>query len=67
MCSSDLAGVTSEIILKDVKAPKKQLICRKDLLNFVKNTNFDILMTLGAADINVLLPDIKRILLEKQS
>ena len=62
-----IAGVTSEIILKDVKAPKKQLICRKDLLNFVKNTNFDILMTLGAADINVLLPDIKRILLEKQS
>lgn len=61
-----IPGVTSEIILKDVHAPEKELILQKDLLNYVKNTNFDILMTLGAADLNVLLPDIKRILLEKQ-
>ena len=43
------------------------LIQRSDLLNLVKNRNFDILMTLGAADINVLLPDIKHILLAKHS
>lgn len=61
-----IPGVTSEIILQGVEAPEKQLILRKDLLNYVKNTNFDILMTLGAADLNVLLPDIKRILLEKE-
>lgn len=60
-----IPGVTSEIIEKEVKSAKKSLIRRSDLLNLVKNRNFDILMTLGAADINVLLPDIKHILLEK--
>lgn len=58
-----LPGVTSEIILEGVRSPEKMLIRRKDLLNLVKNSNFDILMTLGAADIDVLLPAIKEALL----
>ncbi len=62
-----IPGVTSAIIEKEVKSPRKMLIQRSDLLNLVKNRNFDILMTLGAADINVLLPDIKHILLAKHS
>lgn len=61
-----IEGVTSDIIVKDIKSAEKSLILRKDLLNLVKTRNFDILMTLGAADINVLLPDIKRILLDKK-
>lgn len=61
-----IPGVTSEIIFKDVKSAKKSLIERKDLLNLIKNSNFDLLMTLGAADLNVLLPDIQRILLSKK-
>jgi len=61
-----IPGVTSEIIAKDVKSEKISVIERKDLLSIVKNSNFDILMTLGAADINVLLPDIKAILLGQQ-
>ena len=61
-----LPGVTSEIIAKDVKSAEISVIERKDLLSLVKNSNFEILMTLGAADINVLLPDIREILLDKQ-
>ena len=61
-----LPGVTSEIIAKDVKSAEISVIERKDLLSLVKNRNFEILMTLGAADINVLLPDIREILLAKQ-
>lgn len=61
-----LPGVTSEIIARDVKSTEISVIERKDLLSLVKNSNFEILMTLGAADINVLLPDIREILLEKQ-
>lgn len=57
-----IPGVSSQIIFDRIKAPAKSLIERKDLLNRIKTTNFDILMTLGAADIDVLLPDIKRIL-----
>ena len=60
-----IPGVTSEIILKDIKNAEKTLCQRKDLLDLIKNRNFDILMTLGAADINVLLEDIKEILLTK--
>ena len=57
-----IEGVTSEIILNDIKNASKTLCMRKDLLDLIKVRNFDILMTLGAADINVLLPDIKAIL-----
>ena len=60
-----IPGVTSEIILNDIKNAAKTLCQRKDLLDLIKNRNFDILMTLGAADINVLLEDIKEILLTK--
>ncbi|MCM1005542.1 MAG: UDP-N-acetylmuramate--L-alanine ligase [Prevotella sp.] len=60
-----IPGITSQIIINDVKSPQKSLIERKNLLDLIKTRNFDILMTLGAADINVLLPDIKHILLNK--
>lgn len=55
-------GVDSNLILKDVKSPEKCFCERKNLLNLIKNSNFDILMTLGAADIDRLLPDIDNIL-----
>lgn len=57
-----IPGVTSELILNGVKAPNKEICLRKDLLERIKSSNFDILMTLGAADIDLLLPDIKSIL-----
>ncbi|MDE5869673.1 MAG: UDP-N-acetylmuramate--L-alanine ligase, partial [Muribaculaceae bacterium] len=57
-----IEGVSTEIILKDVKSKEKRFCERKDLLNLIKNCNFEILMTLGAADIDRLLPDIKEIL-----
>ena len=60
-----IPGVDSMLILHDVKAPSKCFCERKNLLNLIKNSNFDILMTLGAADIDRLLPDIKAILEEK--
>jgi len=60
-----IPGVDSELILKDVKSPEKTYCERKDLLNLIKNTNFEILMTLGAADIDRLLPDIERLLRAK--
>ena len=56
-----IPGVTSEIILRDMTSPAV-LIERKDLLNKIKFTNFDILITLGAADLDTLLPEIVEIL-----
>ncbi len=57
-----IEGITSSIILDNVKSKEKSFCERKDLLNLIKNSNFEILMTLGAADIDRLLPDIKKIL-----
>ena len=57
-----IEGVTTDIILDKVKAVNKCYCERKDLLNLIKNSNFEILMTLGAADIDRLLPAISSIL-----
>lgn len=59
-----IPGVDTQLILKDVKCDK--IYCeRKDLLNLIKNRNFEILMTLGAADIDSILPEVKKILEQK--
>ena len=56
-----IPGVDSGIILRQMSGDAS-LISRKDLLDFIKITNFEILMTLGAADLDTLLPDITQIL-----
>lgn len=57
-----IEGVDSQIILDKVKCGNKIYCERKDLLNLIKNSKFEILMTLGAADIDRLLPEISDIL-----
>lgn len=57
-----IPGVTTQIILDKVKSPEKRYCERKDLLDEIKNSNFEILMTLGAADIDTMLPEISHIL-----
>ena len=57
-----IPGVDSMLILNAVTSADKCYCERKYLLNKIKNSNFDILMTLGAADIDRLLPEIKAIL-----
>lgn len=57
-----IPGVDSNLILKDVDCDSKTYCERKDLLNLIKNRKFDILMTLGAADIDLLIPGIVDIL-----
>lgn len=57
-----IPGVDSNMILKDVRSPRKRYCERKDLLNLIKNSNFEVLMTLGAADLDVLHPEMIKIL-----
>lgn len=54
-----IPGVSSDIILRNINSPEKEFIPRKDLVETIKKRNFDILMTLGAADIDRLLPEIR--------
>lgn len=53
-----IPGVESEMILKDVKSADKALTDKEKLADTLKSRNFDILLTLGAGDINTLIPQI---------
>lgn len=53
-----IEGITSKIIFDDVKCDDKILIAKEKLVETLKNRNFDILLTLGAGDINTFIPSI---------
>ncbi|MDE6352193.1 MAG: UDP-N-acetylmuramate--L-alanine ligase, partial [Muribaculaceae bacterium] len=53
-----IPGVTSKIIFDDIKCDNKQLIKKQELIETIKNSNFDILLTAGAGDMVNLLPEI---------
>lgn len=56
-----IEGVTSKIIFDKVTCPKT--LCKKEeLLNILKNKEVEVLLTLGAGDIDQLLPEIKDVL-----
>ena len=62
-----IPGVDSRLVLDKISVCPTLYCERKDLLNLIKSRNFEILMTLGAADIDVLLPEIKKILASRGS
>ena len=53
-----IEGVSSEIILKNVKCAKKAIYSKENFINSIPLLNFDILLTIGAGDIVNLLPQI---------
>ncbi len=53
-----IEGVTSKIIFDRLKCEKKSLIGRTHLIDTIKNTNFEILLTAGAGDIADLVPGV---------
>ncbi len=62
-----IPGVTSESIARLMKKAPVRCIARKDLPDTIKKSNFDILITMGAADIDVMLPQLKDIIIEKEN
>jgi len=56
-----IEGVTSEIILKDVRLNNKVLCNKSNLMQLLENKKFDILLTLGAGDIDQFVPQIERL------
>lgn len=58
-----MPGVTSELILSQITAPVKSLQSKEEILrNAETDTNFDVLATVGAGDIDQLVPRLKDIL-----
>ncbi len=54
-----IEGITSEIILSDIVGPKKLLIKIDQVIDFIAGNTPDVLLTLGAGDIDRLVPIIQ--------
>lgn len=54
-----IEGVTSEIILRNVKLENKTLCSKENLLPLLKEKQLDVLVTFGAGDIDKFVPLIK--------
>ena len=62
-----MEGVTSQLIFDNLKAGvEKSIIQKDDVLELVKNRDFDVLITLGAGDLDNYAPQITRIIKEKE-
>lgn len=61
-----IPGVTSQIIYDRLRPDMQRHLCQKaDVLNIVRNHDFDVLLVLGAGDLDNACPQIERILREK--
>ena len=60
-----IPGVTSEIILRDIKCPNKVICDKRDLINTIKSYNFEVLLTAGAGDVCDYLPGICEVVRNK--
>lgn len=57
-----IPGVTSEIIFEKVTAAQKVLCPKTELLDHLRGGSYDVVMTLGAGDVDTFIPQIKQIL-----
>ena len=61
-----IEGVTSKLIYDNLKpGVKKEMIRKDDVLNFVKNHSFEVLIVLGAGDLDNQVPEIAKLLNNK--
>ena len=61
-----LEGVTSQLIYDNLKeSVKKEMIRKDEVLNYVKNHKFEVLIVLGAGDLDNQVPQITEILNSK--
>ncbi|WP_436414722.1 UDP-N-acetylmuramate--L-alanine ligase [Petrimonas sp.] len=61
-----IEGITSQIVFDKITSKEKVLLKKAELLPFLKNKELEVLVTLGAGDIERLLPEIKE-MLEKRN
>lgn len=62
-----IEGVTSQLIYDNLKPDvEKSMIRKDDVLDLVKKRDFDVLITLGAGDLDNYVPQIARIIEDKK-
>lgn len=60
-----MPGVTSELIFKKMKLEKKEMLSMDSVIECLKNKEFDILITMGAGNIDKLIEPIVNLLTHK--
>lgn len=60
-----IEGVTSQWLLDKIETPNKTLVSKADLLPLVMMSDADVIITIGAGDIGEMVPEIKKVLNEK--
>jgi UDP-N-acetylmuramate--alanine ligase len=55
-----IEGITSEWLLKKIENPKKKLVEKSSLIKEIKGQNPEVLVTMGAGDIGLEVPKIKK-------
>ena len=60
-----IPGVTSEIIFNKITQPNKTLCTKPDVLGLLADKNIEVLLTVGAGDIDTLVEPIRNALLSK--
>ncbi|MBA4058386.1 MAG: UDP-N-acetylmuramate--L-alanine ligase, partial [Marivirga sp.] len=60
-----IAGVTSDMLLKDITSPVKVRSNKTDLMEKLKNVEVDVIVTVGAGDIDTFVEPIRDMLKKK--
>ncbi len=60
-----IEGITSSMLLKMMKSNNKKLLQKNEVLAYLKEHNTEVLLTLGAGDIDTLVEPIEALLKEK--
>nr|WP_322623641.1 UDP-N-acetylmuramate--L-alanine ligase [uncultured Flavobacterium sp.] len=60
-----IEGITSQWLFDKIENPTKKLVSKQDLLQLLKTTRADVVITIGAGDIGEMVPEIKALLHEK--
>lgn len=62
-----IKGVTSETIFKLLHNPEKILVNKENLMSLLSDSSFDVLMTLGAGDIDMCVSEIYTLLQDRKN
>ncbi len=60
-----IEGVTSQMLLDKVTISDKMLSTKADLVDCLSRKQFDVLLMVGAGDLDLLIPDVEKMLLSK--
>lgn len=61
-----IEGITSHMLLEKITSPSKKVVEKDELLNMLAENEVEVLLTIGAGDIDRLIQPIKEILLNKR-